>query len=104
MQTRRGSRGVPVLIFDLASKFEWLHERCTPAALFWEGARYTGDWVGRRAVRTAEEKRKSLASSGIRMPNLPARSESLYRLSQHKHHENTCGNQFVYLYVKIRLN
>jgi hypothetical protein len=39
---------------------------------------YTGDWVGPRPVWTGT---KNLASTGIRSPDRPARSESPYRLS-----------------------
>jgi hypothetical protein len=41
------------------------------------GTHCTGGWVGPGAVCVGAE---NLASTGIRSPDLPARSESLYRL------------------------
>jgi hypothetical protein len=42
------------------------------------GTHYTGGWVGPGAIWTCA---KSLARTGIRSPDRPARSQSLYRLS-----------------------
>jgi hypothetical protein len=42
------------------------------------GTHCTGGWVGHRPVWTCE---KNLAPTGIRSPDRPARSQSLYRLS-----------------------
>ena len=55
-----------------------------PAALYpWErsGTRFTGGWVGPRAVWTGEKSRPHRDS----IPNRPARSHSLYRLSYLAH-------------------
>jgi hypothetical protein len=55
-------------------------QRHAPAALLQErpGTHSIGDWVGPRPVWTGAE---NLAPTGIRSPDRPARSESLYRLS-----------------------
>ena len=56
-----------------------------PAALYPRerpGTHCTGGWVGPRAVWTDAE---NLASTGIRSPDRPARSQSLYLLSYRAH-------------------
>jgi hypothetical protein len=45
------------------------------------GTHYIGGWVGPRPVWTGAE---NLASAGIRCPDRPARSESLFRLTTDK--------------------
>jgi hypothetical protein len=46
------------------------------------GTHCTGGWVGPRAVWTGAE---NLAPTGIRSPERPARSQSLYRLRYPEH-------------------
>jgi hypothetical protein len=57
-------------VFKATSRFLYFPER--------PGIRCTGGWTDPRAVWTGAENN---ATTGIRYPDLPGRSESLYRLS-----------------------
>ena len=75
-----GSRGIALLFHDHGTSRGWSGQRHAPAALYSRerpGTHCTGGWVGPRAVWTGVE---NLAPTGIRSPDRPGRSQSLYRL------------------------
>ena len=79
-KTENGSRGVALLFFNLCARWEWV-VNATPRPLYPRerpGTRCVGGWVGLKAGLEGAE---NLAATGIRFPDRPARSESLYRLS-----------------------
>jgi hypothetical protein len=79
-------RGIALLFQDLGARRGGLNiQQHAPAALNPRdrpGTHCTEGWVGPRA---GLDGRKILPPPGIRSPNLPARSQSLYRLSYPAH-------------------
>jgi hypothetical protein len=74
------SRGIALLFRDHGTRRGCGGQRHTPAALYPRerpGTRCTGGWVEPGAVWTDAE---NLAPTGIRSPDRPARSQSIYRL------------------------
>ena len=82
----RGSRGI-ALLFQDHGRQKWVRgQRHAPAALYPRekpGTHCTGGWVGPRAG--LDRRGKSAPPTGIRSPDCPARSQSLYRLSYPAH-------------------
>jgi hypothetical protein len=74
----RGAVGVQLYsFFNLGARCGWM-VNATPRPLYRRerpGTHCIGNWVGPRAGRTGVE---NLAPTGIRSPDRPARSESLY--------------------------
>jgi hypothetical protein len=72
--------------FNLISRWQVEGQRYAPAALppgKRPGTLFTGGWWGAETVWTGAE---NLVLTGIRSPDRPARSESLYRLSHRDPH------------------
>jgi hypothetical protein len=75
-----GNRGIALLILNLSARRWWVVST-TPLPLYRRenpGTHCTGGWVGPRAGLDVCE--KSRPSTGIRSPERPARSQSLYWL------------------------
>jgi hypothetical protein len=80
MKAQRGSTGIALLILDPGASWG-LVVSTTPRPLYPRerpGTHRIAGWVGPRA---GLENAKKLAPTGIRSPDRPARSESLYRRS-----------------------
>jgi hypothetical protein len=76
-----GGRGIALLLLDLGARRGWVVST-TPRPLYPRerpGTHCTGGWVGPTAGLDVCE--KSRPPTGIRSPDRPARSQSLYRLS-----------------------
>jgi hypothetical protein len=83
-QGPRGGRSIALLILNLGTRTGWVVS-VTPRPLYPReipGTHCTGGWVGPRAGLDVCEK---LAPTGIRSPDRPTRSQSLYRLSYRAH-------------------
>ena len=83
----RGSRGIALLFHDQRHQKGVRGQRHAPAALYpWErpGTHCTGGWVGPRAGLDRCGKSRP-PPTGIRSPDRPERSQSLYRLSHPAH-------------------
>jgi hypothetical protein len=83
-RAQRGSRGIALLILDLGARRVWVVST-TPRPLYPQeipGTHCTGGWVGPRAGLDVCEKS---CPTGIRSPDHPARSQSLYRLCYPAH-------------------
>jgi hypothetical protein len=72
-----GGRGIALQTLDLGARSGW-EVSTTPRPLYPRERPGTGGWVAPGPVWTCT---KILASTGIRSPDRPARSQSLYRLS-----------------------
>jgi hypothetical protein len=92
----RGSRGIALLFHDHGSRKGW-GVSVTPRPLFTPGkdpVLCTGGWVGAGPVWTGAE---NLALTGIRSPDRPACSQSLYRLSYRAHKEHNYCTIYTHL-------
>jgi hypothetical protein len=80
-KTQTGTRGITLLFFfNFVARWGWVVD-ATPRPLYTlerSGTLCTGGWVGPRSDLEGCGK---VASTGIRSPSRPPRSESLYRLS-----------------------
>ena len=91
----RGSRGIAVLFLDHGTRREW-EVSVTPRPLFTPGkdpvpiVQETGWTPG--PVWTGAE---NLAPTGIRSPDRPARSQSLYRLSYRAHNHKAHNVPYI---------
>jgi len=95
----RGSRGVALLFHDLGTRRGW-GVSVTPRPLFTPGKDpvpivQEAGWVP-GPVRTGAE---NLASKGIRSPDRPAHSQSLYRLSYPAHTSYRVGYYYYNYYL-----
>ena len=84
----RGSTGIPLPFYDHGTR-RWWRVSVTPRPLFSPGKDLVfilqrAGWAPRPVWTGAE----NLASTGIRSPDRPARSQSLYRLRYPAHHLN----------------
>jgi hypothetical protein len=86
MKPLRESRCIALLCFQTSALEGVRGQRHAPAAFYPRerpGTHCTGDWVSPRAGLTGAE---NLAPTGIRSPDRPARSQSLYGLSYPAHY------------------
>jgi hypothetical protein len=83
-RAQSGSRGIALLILNLGARRGWVVST-TPQPLYpreRSGTHRTRGWVGPRA---GLEVAKNIAPAGMRSPDCPARSQSIYRLSYSAH-------------------
>jgi hypothetical protein len=76
MLAQRGSKSIPLLIFNLDVRMRWA-VIATPWPLYHRQSPGTQckDLMVLRAVYTSAEKRKSLATTGVQSPNSPDHGE-----------------------------
>jgi len=79
--TQRLGRGIALLFHDRGTRRRWVVSS-TPRPHFTPVTHFTGGWVG---PRTGLDGRKISFPPGYSIPDLPARSQSLYRLSYPAH-------------------